>query len=393
MLTKDFAAKVKAEGEEGSGQIKAIVAAYNVDSTKERIAPGSFQKSLDNWKASGEQVPVIWAHQHQDIWAHIGTINDIQETKDGLVADMQLDLDNPTAVQAYKLIKSGRVKNYSFAYDVLDSEYNEKDGVTELKELNLLEAGPCLIGANRASRTLEVKSAIPVTAGPKTTDDGSWDGPKAVAALKSDGDAAYYRSEFAWVDAEGDDTDKSSYKFPHHEVSSDGAVGAANLAACSAGIAVLNGGRGGASIPDADRKGVYDHLAAHIKASGNDVPDLKSDDVENKLVETDEKAGRALSSANLAKIKTALQSIQDALESLEAVTGVNDSDDAASNDEGKAHEDQQHKSDDELGAKAAAEEPEAKSDEVVRSVPAMSLVEAEKKLALDLFASLSNDIR
>lgn len=109
----------------------------------------------------------------------------------------------------------------------------------------------------------------------KTT-DGSWDGPAAKANLKNDGTEAYYRSAFAWQDADGDATKKSSYKFVHHEVSSDGTVGAANLEACSSGIAVLNGGRSGTTIPEADRKGVHAHLAAHLKDAGKDAPELKS---------------------------------------------------------------------------------------------------------------------
>jgi HK97 family phage prohead protease len=59
-------------------------------------------------------------------------------------------------------------------------------------------------------------------------------------------------------------------------VSSDGIVGAANIKACQAGIGVLNGGRGGTTIPDADRQGVYNHLAAHIKDADLTPPELKA---------------------------------------------------------------------------------------------------------------------
>jgi uncharacterized protein len=108
------------------------------------------------------------------------------------------------------------------------------------------------------------------------TTDVSWDGPAAKANLKLDGSEAYYRSAFAWQDPEGDAKTKAAYKFIHHEVSSDGAVGAANVTACSSGIAVLNGGRGGTVIPTADREGVHAHLAGHLKDAGKDAPELKS---------------------------------------------------------------------------------------------------------------------
>ena len=107
------------------------------------------------------------------------------------------------------------------------------------------------------------------------TSDKSWDGPAAKANLKNDGDRAYYRKAYAWEDSKGDGTTKSEFKFIHHEVSSDGSIGAANLEACSSGIAVLNGGRGGADIPEGDRAGVHDHLAAHLKDAGKEAPPLK----------------------------------------------------------------------------------------------------------------------
>lgn len=108
------------------------------------------------------------------------------------------------------------------------------------------------------------------------TTDVAWDGPAARTNLKNDGTEAYYRSAFAWVDPEGDATTKSSYRFIHHMVSSDGDVGAANTRAASAGIAVLNGGRGGTTIPEGDRQGVYNHLARHLRDAGKEPPELAS---------------------------------------------------------------------------------------------------------------------
>jgi hypothetical protein len=56
----------------------------------------------------------------------------------------------------------------------------------------------------------------------------------------------------------------------------DGKVGAANIRACSGAIGVLNGGRGGANIPKADREQVYRHLQKHIKDAGKEAPELLS---------------------------------------------------------------------------------------------------------------------
>ena len=107
------------------------------------------------------------------------------------------------------------------------------------------------------------------------TDDGTWDGGDNETNLPTEeGDASDYRQCYAWVDPDGDADTKAAYKFPHHMVSSTGTVGAASTAACTAGIAVLNGGRGGSSIPDADVQGVYSHLAGHLSDADLTPPEL-----------------------------------------------------------------------------------------------------------------------
>ena len=109
---------------------------------------------------------------------------------------------------------------------------------------------------------------------PHSTDtvDQPWDGPANEQRLKTDSDEAYYRSAFAWVDPEGDPETKAAYRFIHHEVSGDGEVEAANVRAAIAGIAVLNGARGGTTIPSADRQGVYNHLAEHLMDADMEPP-------------------------------------------------------------------------------------------------------------------------
>lgn len=106
------------------------------------------------------------------------------------------------------------------------------------------------------------------------TSEGAWDGPANEARLRADGSAAYYRSAFAWQDPEGDPATKAAYRFIHHEVGGDGRVGAANLRGASTGIGVLNGGRGGTTIPSGDVAGVYRHLAAHLRDGDREPPEL-----------------------------------------------------------------------------------------------------------------------
>lgn len=124
-------------------------------------------------------------------------------------------------------------------------------------------------------------TAIKYTKTAVNTDD-PWSASKAVDAIPSDAKADTLRKEYAWQDADADPDTKGAYKFPHHFVSADSTIGAASSKACSAGIAALNGGRGGADIPEADRKGVYNHLAAHLKEAKLEPPKLNAFDEDEK---------------------------------------------------------------------------------------------------------------
>ena len=109
------------------------------------------------------------------------------------------------------------------------------------------------------------------------TSSGPWDGPAAEKALPSPMPLDTARGFYAWVDdtavADGM-VPKTGGKFGHHEVTG-GTPGAANVKACQTGIGVLNGGRGGTKIPDAQVRGVYDHLAAHLRDAGQQPPALQ----------------------------------------------------------------------------------------------------------------------
>jgi len=103
------------------------------------------------------------------------------------------------------------------------------------------------------------------------TSDASWDAGANEKRLPSPLTLAQAKAAYAWTDDSAVDAGKipkTGCKFIHHEINADGSAGPANLAACSATIAVLHGGRGGTTIPTADERGVYNHVAAHLKDAG-----------------------------------------------------------------------------------------------------------------------------
>lgn len=74
----------------------------------------------------------------------------------------------------------------------------------------------------------------------------------------------------AWVKDESEDN-KSAYKLPHHKAEGHKAV----WRGVAASMASLLGARGGADIPEADRRGVYNHLVKHYKEFDKKAPEFR----------------------------------------------------------------------------------------------------------------------
>lgn len=193
-------------------------------------------------------------------------------------------LDTAAGRETYETVKGmAELQEWSYGYNLplapVGYEFGTHDGqdVRFLKELEVFEVSPVLIGAGIGTRTLDIKSRKSAIASHSTaTSDGPWDAAENEANLSNDAGAAVFRSAAAWIDVEADPDTKAAYKFWHHEVSAAGRVGAANLVACSSSIAVLNDGRGGADIPDSDREGVWRHDARHLRDGDREPPELRS---------------------------------------------------------------------------------------------------------------------
>lgn len=160
MKFKTTALRVKAvEGEEGleEGQFLAYASVFGgpPDSYGDIVDPGAFAKSLAAWAEKGDPIPLLWGHDMHDPFSNIGHVVAAEEDEHGLKVHGQLDLENPTAMQVYRLIKGRRTTDLSFAYDVKDAEKTE-DG-NHLREVDIFEVSIVPIGANRLTDVLAVK--------------------------------------------------------------------------------------------------------------------------------------------------------------------------------------------------------------------------------------------
>lgn len=148
MKTKTYKAHVK-QADDKAGTFEALVSIFgNVDHAGDRVVKGAFSKSLERWGQSGDPIPVVFSHRWDDLDAHIGKVTSAEETDDGLLVKAELDIDDdPAAAKVHRLLKDRRIREFSFAYDILDEDTAE-DGANELRELDIIEVGPTLKGMN-----------------------------------------------------------------------------------------------------------------------------------------------------------------------------------------------------------------------------------------------------
>lgn len=164
-MQKVYNAQVKALDGDAEGTFEAIVSVFNnVDRQGDRVMPGAFTKTLEKWRASGDRIPIVLAHQSKDPWAYIGSADpsEMVETEGFLKGKGTLDLkENPLARQVWRLMKQRLLKNFSFQWEPLPGgEKRAKDGAMDLTSIDLYEWGPCLVGANGATDLLAIKSAL-----------------------------------------------------------------------------------------------------------------------------------------------------------------------------------------------------------------------------------------
>lgn len=137
-----------------------------------------------------------------------------------------------------------------------------------------------------AEQPLKQKDATPVPCHAVQADDGIWDGPGSERKVSNGETQSYYRRIFAWQDPNSEPAAKTSWRFCHHLVDTSGNPGKASIKACLMGIAVLNGARTGCTIPDADRRSVWDHLAKHLEDADVTPPVLRqAGEIDRKLVD------------------------------------------------------------------------------------------------------------
>lgn len=164
MRTKSEAMGVGNGQSLGEGKFTAVVSTFNVvDSQGDMMLPHAFDDSIANFRA-GKTIPILFSHNWTDPNANVGVITDMRQTDTCLEIDGQLDLSSPNGLQCFKLLKDGRVHEFSVGGEAwYDDVQTAPDGdlVWPITKFDLFEVSLCLKGANPETRLVSTKSEDP----------------------------------------------------------------------------------------------------------------------------------------------------------------------------------------------------------------------------------------
>jgi HK97 family phage prohead protease len=163
---KAFDVKVKTDGL-AEGEFIAYASVFgNKDLVGDVVMKGAFTDTLAQWKTAGAPIPLLWGHNMADPDYNLGYV-EAEEDEKGLRIHGYFDMDSPKAPQSYRLLKSGRTRQFSITYRVTDGAYvmpegddtSYKDAYYEIRSLDLFECSVVQVAANQEAEVVAVKAA------------------------------------------------------------------------------------------------------------------------------------------------------------------------------------------------------------------------------------------
>ena len=158
MQYKEFNVEYK---DEGSGSLEGYASTWirKPDSYGDIVKSGAFTRTLAERWNGGKGIPLLWAHQMDNLKSFIGTA-EAEEDEKGLHFLASFD-GTEEAQRVRELYKDGRLSKFSFAFDVRDNgTVTLEDGTkaNELRDLDLFEISCVCVPANDDAGVVEVKA-------------------------------------------------------------------------------------------------------------------------------------------------------------------------------------------------------------------------------------------
>lgn len=170
-----FVKTVQSDGED-LGVVEHLISVFGVEDLGGDVShKGMFTKTIQE---RGEQIRVLDNHQKNSVNNVLGKPLELREVDrselpqdvlqrypdatGGLMAKTQFLLDTPEGKGAFTRLKHRAVSEFSFAYDALDYDFEQKgEGrrIRHLRTVRLWEYGPVIFGMNPAAVAVSAKAA------------------------------------------------------------------------------------------------------------------------------------------------------------------------------------------------------------------------------------------
>jgi len=282
MIRKTMISSAKAV-DEAQGIVEAYTNTMGViDADGDIVEPTAFNDSI----ADNLPIPVLSGHDQGKLVGKVIFAQPRHITGDEyrLFTRIQMNMETEAGRDAFSNVAGDYVREWSIGFNIPKASDVEQEGndvstiIRRIANLDWVEVSSVIRGSSPSTVTVAAKSS------PATQEKGAipshltawvedaWDGSLMRGRIK--GGAATLRASHAWVDTDGDPELKLSYKYLHHHIGRNGRGGAANMRAVTTGLANLNARK--TSIPENDRRGVYNHLARHLREAGRKPSELRS---------------------------------------------------------------------------------------------------------------------
>ena len=158
MQYKEFNVKYD---DSGNGSLEGYASTWirQADSYGDVVKSGAFARTLKERWNGGKGIPLLWAHQMDNLKSFIGTA-EAEEDEKGLHFFASFD-GTEEAQRVRELYKDGRLSKFSFAFDVRDNgTVTLEDGTkaNELRDLELFEISCVCVPANDDAGVVDVKA-------------------------------------------------------------------------------------------------------------------------------------------------------------------------------------------------------------------------------------------
>jgi HK97 family phage prohead protease len=141
-----------------SGGFDGYASVFDVrDSVADIVVKGAFNRTLKSYETRGKMPKMLWQHNTAE---PIGVWSEMREDERGLYVKGTLLLDIQRGREAYALLKAGALDSMSIGYTVKQADYDKKQGVRILKDVEIYEVSLVTFPANTSAIVTGVKAML-----------------------------------------------------------------------------------------------------------------------------------------------------------------------------------------------------------------------------------------